>query len=80
MRYALLSDVQGNIEALEAVIEDIDRKGITDMVFLGDAVGYGPNPNECIELLVKKSKILLAGNHDRGASSGDVHILISEHG
>ncbi len=67
MRYALLSDVHGNIEALEAVLEDIDRQGITDIVFLGDAVGYGPNPNECIELLVKRSKILLAGNHDWGA-------------
>jgi predicted phosphodiesterase len=67
MRYAVLSDVHSNLEALEAVLKDIDQRKIGDILFLGDAVGYGPNPNECIELLAKKCKILLAGNHDWGA-------------
>jgi diadenosine tetraphosphatase ApaH/serine/threonine PP2A family protein phosphatase len=66
MRYAILSDVHSNLEALEAVLYDVGVRKIQDVVFLGDAVGYGPNPNECIELLVKRCRVLLAGNHDWG--------------
>jgi diadenosine tetraphosphatase ApaH/serine/threonine PP2A family protein phosphatase len=66
MRYAILSDVHSNLEALEAVLHDVGIRKIEDVLFLGDAVGYGPNPNECIELLVENCKILLAGNHDWG--------------
>jgi predicted phosphodiesterase len=67
MRYAVISDVHSNLDALEAVLSDIDRRKIEDIIFLGDAVGYGPEPNECIELLSAKCKTLLAGNHDWGA-------------
>ncbi len=67
MSYAIFSDVHANLEALEAVLEDLDKKNIDDVLFLGDAVGYGPNPNECIESIVRRCKILLAGNHDWGA-------------
>ncbi len=66
MHFAVISDVHANFEALIAVLEDINRKGLEDIFFLGDAVGYGPNPNECIDLLQKKCKILIAGNHDWG--------------
>jgi predicted phosphodiesterase len=67
MRYAVISDVHSNLDALEAVLSDIDRRRIQDVMFLGDAVGYGPEPNECIELLTTRCKTLLAGNHDWGA-------------
>jgi predicted phosphodiesterase len=67
MRYAVLSDVHANIEALDAVIRDIDLRKIEDVYFLGDAVGYGPNPNECVEILRERCKALIAGNHDWGA-------------
>ncbi|HUO76563.1 MAG TPA: metallophosphoesterase family protein [Thermodesulfovibrionales bacterium] len=67
MRYAVISDVHANLEALEAVLRDINKRGIDEFLFLGDAVGYGPNPNECVELLRKNCKILLAGNHDWAA-------------
>ncbi|MEW6001386.1 MAG: metallophosphoesterase family protein [Nitrospirota bacterium] len=67
MLYAVLSDVHSNLEALEAVLKDVDKKEIGDILFLGDAVGYGPNPNECVELLSERCKILLAGNHDWGS-------------
>ncbi len=70
MLYAVISDVHSNLEALNAVIEDIRKRDIENILFLGDAVGYGPNPNECIELLKKECLILLAGNHDR-AVTGD---------
>ncbi|MDH5202069.1 MAG: metallophosphatase family protein [Nitrospirota bacterium] len=66
MRYAVLSDVHSNQDALEAVLNNIDERKIKDIVFLGDAVGYGPDPNECVELLTERCKILLAGNHDWG--------------
>jgi predicted phosphodiesterase len=66
MRYAVLSDVHANLEALQAVLQDVDLKRIQNLLFLGDAVGYGPNPNECVELLIERCKILLAGNHDWG--------------
>lgn len=66
MQYAVLSDVHSNLDALKVVLEDVDQRKISDIVFIGDAVGYGPNPNECIELLTERCKILLAGNHDWG--------------
>jgi predicted phosphodiesterase len=67
MRFALISDVHANLEALEAVLKDIRRRKREPILFLGDAVGYGPNPNECLEVLRAHCKVLLAGNHDRAA-------------
>jgi predicted phosphodiesterase len=64
MRYAVISDVHANLEALETILSDIKKRGIDEVLFLGDAVGYGPNPNECVELLKQHCKTLLAGNHD----------------
>ncbi len=64
MRYAVISDVHGNIEALQAVLEDIKNKKIENILFLGDAVGYGPDPEECVKTLFYSCQILLAGNHD----------------
>lgn len=65
MHYAIISDVHANLEALEAVLEDIRKRDLCkNILFLGDAVGYGANPNECIKLLKENSLILLAGNHD----------------
>jgi len=65
--YAAISDVHSNLEALEAVLEDIGRRKVKSLLFLGDAVGYGPNPNECVSLLEERAKVLLAGNHDWAA-------------
>jgi predicted phosphodiesterase len=66
MRYAVLSDVHSNLEAFKVVIKDIEQKKIEDILFLGDIVGYGPDPNECLDILVERCKINLAGNHDWG--------------
>ncbi|OGW40011.1 MAG: hypothetical protein A2Y97_09700 [Nitrospirae bacterium RBG_13_39_12] len=67
MHYAVISDVHSNSDAFKVVLKDIGKKKIEDIVFLGDAVGYGPEPNKCIDLLEEKCKVLLAGNHDWGA-------------
>ena len=63
MRYLLISDVHANLAAFEAVLED--AKGQYDKIWcLGDMVGYGPDPNECIELLQTQDHLCIAGNHD----------------
>jgi diadenosine tetraphosphatase ApaH/serine/threonine PP2A family protein phosphatase len=63
---ALISDVHGNLEALQAVLADIARHGVAEIYCLGDVVGYGPNPRECLDL-VMKCKLTILGNHDQGA-------------
>src|SRR5919199_296519 len=63
---AIISDVHSNLEALEAVLSDIEYCNVTEVYCLGDVVGYGPNPLECIDL-VMKCKMVLLGNHDQGA-------------
>ena len=64
MRTAVLSDVHGNLHALEAVLAEVDKGGFDALWFLGDLVGYGPRPNECAALLQERAAICLAGNHD----------------
>lgn len=64
MRYAVISDVHSNLEAVQSVLEDIKKEGIEEILFLGDAVGYGPDPEECLNILNAECKILIAGNHD----------------
>ncbi|MFC2069551.1 metallophosphoesterase family protein [Chloroflexota bacterium] len=68
MRYAIIGDIHANLAALTAVLEDIKRQGGVDKVWcLGDVVGYGPDPHECIELLRQVKHVCVAGNHDWGA-------------
>ena len=64
---AIISDIHANLEALEAVLADISRQGITEIYCLGDIIGYGPNPRECIDLVMEHCKVCLLGNHDQGA-------------
>jgi predicted phosphodiesterase len=63
---AIISDIHGNLEALQAVLADIAQQGIEDIYCLGDIIGYGPNPRECIDL-VQRCRVVLLGNHDQGA-------------
>jgi predicted phosphodiesterase len=64
MRLAAISDVHGNLPALEAVLNDIKGKNIREKVFIGDSVGYGPDPNEVTLLIKSACKAHVAGNHD----------------
>lgn len=63
---ALISDIHGNFEALEAVMADIKSKDITEVYCLGDIIGYGPNPCECIDKVMECTGCIL-GNHDQAA-------------
>src|SRR4030042_995042 len=68
MRCAIMADIHANLAALTAVLKDIEGKGGVDEVWsLGDIVGYGPEPAECIKLLREYHPVCVAGNHDLGA-------------
>ena len=67
MKRAIISDIHGNIEALQAVFEDIDRERVDTISCLGDVVGYGPNPCECVRLVRDRCGLAILGNHDQGA-------------
>lgn len=69
---AIISDVHGNLEGLEAVLADIDRQGITDIICLGDIVGYGPNPAECTDLVRQRCQLVIRGNHDDALIHGPI--------
>ena len=68
MRYAILGDIHANLDAFEAVLEDIRARGGFDELWcLGDIVGYGPEPHACVELLRRHKHVCIAGNHDLAA-------------
>lgn len=66
MKRALISDIHSNLEALQAVLEDIRGQDVEEIYCLGDIIGYGPNPRECIDLIMK-CDVCILGNHDQGA-------------
>lgn len=66
MKVAIVSDIHGNIEALDAVLADIDRMGIGRIVCLGDAIGYGPDPDIVVERLRERAVSCIVGNHELG--------------
>ena len=75
MRFAIFSDIHGNLEALEAVLSDARERHCTHFICLGDIVGYNANPRECVEIVRDLDCPTVKGNHDEQASqpeaSGD---------
>lgn len=68
MRYAIISDIHANETALRAVLEDAKANGAESIVCLGDIVGYGPLPKECVSLVRSECHAVVAGNHDDAVS------------
>ena len=68
MRLMVFSDIHGNFEALQSVLKDAEEKNVHRSICIGDLIGYGPYPNECIDLArtIKKCRFL-SGNHDVAA-------------
>ncbi len=64
---AIISDIHGNLEALEAVLADIAQQNVKEIYCLGDIIGYGPNPRECIDLVMQNCAVTILGNHDQAA-------------
>ena len=67
MRYGILSDVHGNLPALHRALKACAEIKVDKIMFLGDAVGYGASPNQCVSLLRKETVVFIGGNHDFGA-------------
>jgi predicted phosphodiesterase len=66
MRVAIISDIHGNLPALEATLKEVDDLKADVLYCLGDTVGYGPFPNECLDIVRERCSIVLKGNHDSG--------------
>lgn len=64
MKYAIISDLHANLEAVKAVLARIDRSNVDQIVCLGDVVGYNASPNECIDLVRSRGIPTVCGNHD----------------
>ena len=63
---AVFSDVHGNLPGLEAILADVQRRGVRDVLCLGDLVGYGPFPNEVAQLVREQGIPTVMGNYDQG--------------
>jgi predicted phosphodiesterase len=73
MQYALISDIHANLEALDAVLADIDRRGTDAIYHIGDLVGYSSSPNEVIDRLRERSIAGVAGNYDSTVATDYKH-------
>ena len=67
MKYAIISDLHSNLEALQAVLRDIEEQGVDKHICLGDIVGYGAEPNESVDIIRGLNCPCVLGNHDAGA-------------
>lgn len=77
-KIAIISDIHGNLEATKTVLEDIKKRGIQQIICLGDLVTKGTHPNECIDLIRKHCQVVLRGNTDRFISEDYDGTLLSE--
>jgi predicted phosphodiesterase len=64
VRFAVIGDIHGNLEALEAVLSECESRDVDQFFCLGDIVGYGANPNECLKLIREIGALCVCGNHD----------------
>jgi predicted phosphodiesterase len=71
MKYAIIADIHGNLEALEAVLRDTTEQKCTHYACVGDVVGYGANPKECLEIVRSMALPCVKGNHDEYCSTED---------
>ncbi len=69
-RYAIITDIHGNIEALNAILNDIESQNIDEIYCLGDTIGIGPNSKECVDKLIEKKIKSTLGNHELYAIRG----------
>jgi predicted phosphodiesterase len=71
MRYAILADIHANLEAFQTVMEDTRQQKCTHYACLGDVVGYGANPKECLDMVRGMNIPVVKGNHDEYCSTDD---------
>jgi len=78
MKYAIISDIHSNLEALTKALEIIDQRSVDEIICLGDIVGYGANPNECLALIRQQCKTVIKGNHDEALLSESITAHFTE--
>lgn len=83
MIIALLADIHGNLEALQACLQDADERGAERFAFLGDLVGYGPDPAAVVDIIARYARrgaVVIQGNHDAAIANGEqgMHDLANE--
>lgn len=78
MKYGIFGDIHGNLEALEAVLADMEEQGVTHPLCLGDLVGYGADPAECVEVVRAMGCPVVRGNHDDLVPEGKVPSSFSD--
>lgn len=71
MKFAIIADIHGNLEAFRVVLDDIQKQRCTHHVCIGDVVGYGANPHECLEIVRKMNMPCVKGNHDDYCSTDE---------
>jgi diadenosine tetraphosphatase ApaH/serine/threonine PP2A family protein phosphatase len=80
MKYAIITDIHSNLEALTSVFQRIDAECVDEVLCLGDLVGYHANPNECVTLIRERGVRCITGNHDRAAAGLKEPVYFSEAG
>ena len=70
MKIAVFTDIHGNLEALEAILRDIKKQNVDSIICLGDTIGIGPKPKECINKLIRNKVNMVLGNHELYALNG----------
>ncbi len=73
MRYGILGDIHANLSALEKVLSCMDKEGVDRLISVGDVVGYGAAPQECIQILRERGAVVVKGNHD-AACVGEIDV------
>ncbi|MDX2116075.1 MAG: metallophosphoesterase family protein [Planctomycetota bacterium] len=71
-RIGLISDVHANLDALAAVLADVRTQSVDALASLGDVVGYGPDPGECLDLIAQSCDVMIRGNHDEAVLRADL--------
>lgn len=77
MKYAILSDIHANLEALNSVLSDARSKGVKRFVCLGDVVGYNANPAECIDIIRSLGCQTIMGNHDQYTIANEIPAAVN---
>lgn len=72
MKLAIISDIHSNSEALLQALNECEKEQVDEILCLGDIVGYGANPNECVELIRDRCSVVILGNHDMAIYSNDI--------
>ncbi len=78
MKYAIVSDLHSNLEALETALIEINKRGADQIICLGDVVGYGANPSECLKKICDQAEEIVMGNHDQAVEDIDLRSYFND--